>query len=91
MFPSLSWPEAVVQLYPSTSAQQMLSLTWPEAVVNIHPLDVDIVVINVSVPFLARGRGATLSIHISPAEAVPFLAKGRGATPSIVVSKARGN
>ena len=81
----------ITTLSPVDSAQQMLSLTWPEAVVNIHPLDVDIVVINVSVPFLARGRGATLSIHISPAEAVPFLAKGRGATPPIVVSKARGN
>ena len=91
MFPFLSWPEAVVQLNPSTSAPQRPSISWPEAVVNLHPLDLDIVVINISVPFLARSRGATLSIHISPAEAVPFLAKGSGATPSIVVSKARGN
>ncbi|MDA8609561.1 hypothetical protein N9L19_01445 [bacterium] len=67
------------------------SLSWPEAVVNIHPLDVDIVVINVSVPFLARGRGATLSIHISPAEAVPFLDRGRRAAPSIVENTARGS
>ena len=41
VLPSLSQPEAMVQLYPSISAQQRLSLTWPEAVVNILPFDVD--------------------------------------------------
>ncbi|MDA8609559.1 hypothetical protein N9L19_01435 [bacterium] len=51
--PSLSWQDALGQLYPSTSAQQRLSLPWPEAAVNVHPLDVDIVVISVSVPYLA--------------------------------------
>ena len=58
-------------------------LSWPEAVVNIHPLDVDIVVISVAVPFTARGHGATLSIHISPAKVVPYLARGRGQHPPI--------
>ena len=63
MFPSLSWPEAVVQLYPSASAQQRLSLSWPEAVVNLHPLDLDIVVINVSVPLLGCNANAT-AVHV---------------------------